>query len=136
MIFMGGMNHGGQQQGIQHRIDKLDAGLGFFQLQKAHIKGGIVGHQNRIFDELMKLGQDLVDEWLCGQNVEDFTQMLPLLRRAFSSFDASSGKRLLDRVRVGQASPASVVLDDPRAVAAFAAAVPLLVTILGVGDDE
>ena len=78
----------------------------------------------------------LVDEWLCGQNEEDFTQNLPLLRRAFSSFDPSSGKRLLDRVRVGRASAASVVLDDPRAVAAFAASVPLLVTILGVGDDE
>ncbi len=78
----------------------------------------------------------LVDDWICRQREDDFVEMLPLLRRAFSSFDATSGRRILERVRHGAGGSAAVLVDDPRAAAAFAAAVPLLKTILGVDADE
>ncbi len=78
----------------------------------------------------------IVDEWLVRQEEETFIEMLPLLRRAFGRFDPAASKRILDRVRRGAASGASVLVDDPRAAAAFARAVPLLKTILGVGPDE
>ena len=78
----------------------------------------------------------IVDGWVCGQAEDDFVEMLPLLRRAFSGFDPASSRRLLERVRSRGNSEEVILVDDPRAAAAFAAAVPLLRTILGVGADE
>ena len=79
----------------------------------------------------------IVDEWIAARSDDDFKEMLPLLRRAFSSFDASSRRRLLDRVRAGKAAQAvSVETSDPRAVDAFSKAAPLLATILGLDDVD
>lgn len=78
----------------------------------------------------------IVDTWIREQNEDDFVEMLPMLRRAFSTFDAASSRRILDRVGRGPAAAAALLVDDPRAAAAFAAAVPLLKTILGVAADE
>ncbi len=75
---------------------------------------------------------NLVDTWICGQKDADFIELLPLLRRAYAGFDATSGRRLLERVQRGQASSDAMLVDDPRAAAAFAAAVPLLKTLLDI----
>jgi len=72
----------------------------------------------------------LMDEWLCGLDEDAFVESLPLLRRAFSGFDAVAGKRLLDRIRQGrrEAAPVTTVEDNP----AFERALPLLKLILGI----
>jgi hypothetical protein len=72
----------------------------------------------------------LMDEWLCGLDEDAFVESLPLLRRAFSGFDAVAGRRLLDRIRQGrrEAAPVTAVEDNP----AFERALPLLKLILGI----
>jgi hypothetical protein len=75
-----------------------------------------------------------VDEWLARQSEETFVELLPLLRRSFAGFDASTRRSLLERVRQSGRATAALSTDDPRAAAAFARALPLLKTILGVGS--
>ena len=76
----------------------------------------------------------LVDQWLCAIADDTFIELLPILRRALSGFDASSRQRLLERVHNDvQAVPEAVGLSaDLEAAAAFAVAAPLLCTILGL----
>lgn len=69
---------------------------------------------------------------LSRQSEETFIELLPLLRRSFASFDATTRRSLLERVRQAGRATAAVTSDDPRAAAAFARALPLLKTILGV----
>jgi hypothetical protein len=76
-----------------------------------------------------------VDDWLSRQPEESFVELLPLLRRSFASFDATTRRSLLERVRHADRASEAVTVDDPRAAAAFARAVPLLKTILGVPAD-
>ena len=76
-----------------------------------------------------------VDEWLSLQDEDTFVELLPLLRRSFANFDASIRRGLLERVRRPGGSKAAIALDDPRAAAAFARALPLLKTILGVNSN-
>ena len=73
-----------------------------------------------------------VDEWLARQSEETFMELLPLLRRSFAGFDASTRRSLLERVKQSGRAKTALSSDDPRAAAAFARAVPLLKTILGV----
>jgi hypothetical protein len=80
-----------------------------------------------------------IDGWLLPLGEEDFTNLLPMLRRAFSSCDAGERRRLLDMVR----QPASAVTVLPGAsvgadavAPGFAAALPLLLTILGLDGKE
>ncbi len=77
-----------------------------------------------------------IDGWLLPLGEEDFTNLLPMLRRAFSSCDAGERRRLLDMVR----QPVSAAPVRPGAsggadadAPGFAAALPLLLTILGPG---
>ncbi|MEO1595993.1 MAG: DUF5682 family protein [Pseudomonadota bacterium] len=74
----------------------------------------------------------LVDGWLVGLHAESFVELLPMLRRAFSTFDLNTVQRMLERVRQGGGRAAAVLVSDPRAAAAFAAALPTLKTILGL----
>jgi hypothetical protein len=67
---------------------------------------------------------------------EEFTNLLPVLRRAFSSFDRSERRRLLDEL--GKTPAAAIEVPAPASAApqgtdapGFAAALPLLMTILG-----
>lgn len=76
-----------------------------------------------------------VDDWLTRQREETFVELLPILRRSFASFDATTRRSLLERVRQPGRPSESVALDDPRAAAAFARVVPLLKKILGVTHD-
>lgn len=84
----------------------------------------------------------VVDGWLTGQTEEDFIALLPMLRRAFSNCDLLERRRLLDAImrgkRSGAAADASATAPDGSAAGgeAFAAALPLLLTILGLNNEE
>jgi len=79
----------------------------------------------------------LIDAWIIGLGEDDFIALLPMLRRAFASFDRSERRRLLDSVRQptrtsggnGQHSGAASAPSD---APGFEAALPLLLTILGI----
>ncbi len=76
----------------------------------------------------------IVDEWLASPEEEHFLEVLPMLRRAFSSFGAVERRRLLEQARRG-AAPAqgvSETIDEE----AFAKALPLLRLILGIDGDD
>ncbi|MFN0191874.1 MAG: DUF5682 family protein [Aestuariivirga sp.] len=80
----------------------------------------------------------IIDRWLGSVAEESFVELLPVLRRAISSFDSMERRRLLEQVKRdtgGRADAAPVLDDDPRAAAAFATALPLLKTILGLTDE-
>ncbi|MBY6241700.1 DUF5682 family protein [Methylosinus sp. Sm6] len=75
----------------------------------------------------------LVDAFIVDLDDDSFLAMLPLLRRAFSAFDKAARARLLDGVAQGRrtlshAPAPKLEEDDP----AFAAALPLLLRILGL----
>ena len=79
----------------------------------------------------------LLDAWLCGLNETDFTDCLPLLRRSMSSFDTVARRRMLEKVQRGrQQSPAGGPQVATESNTAFAAALPLLYRILGLGEPE
>lgn len=83
----------------------------------------------------------LIDAWLCSLAPDDFLAALPLLRRSLSSFDHVARRRLIDKLRQGpqQAGTVPVDISPSEMNSAFAAALPLLYTILGIqppsGDD-
>ena len=80
----------------------------------------------------------IVDQWLCSVPESAFMELLPVLRRAVGSFDAMERRRLLEQVRRGPDEPCSAPIadaDETRTNAAFAAALPLLNTILGREHD-
>ena len=83
----------------------------------------------------------LIDAWLCTLASDDFLAALPLLRRSLSSFDHIARRRLLDKLKQGpQQSGATATNAAPSEMnPAFAAALPLLYTILGIqapsGED-
>lgn len=80
----------------------------------------------------------LIDQWIAGLAEEGFVELLPMLRRAFSGLDAGERRRLLDGVgrpalaAAGAAEPATADTDAP----GFAAALPLLLTILGIDEGH
>ena len=78
----------------------------------------------------------LVDEWLCELSEENFVESLPLLRRSFSGFDAVSRRRMLERIAQGRREETSPGISvDAEDNPAFAAALPLLLKILGIGGE-
>ena len=78
----------------------------------------------------------LVDEWLCELSEEDFVESLPLLRRSFSRFDAVSRRRMMERIAQGRREDtAAGITADAEDNPAFAAALPLLLKILGIGGE-
>lgn len=77
----------------------------------------------------------LLDAWLCELGETDFTDSLPLLRRSMSSFDTVARRRLLEKVQRGrQQSTSATSLSAADSNPAFAAALPLLYKILGLGE--
>jgi hypothetical protein len=75
--------------------------------------------------------RDLVDAWLSEPNEEDFLELLPMLRRAFSSFGMMERRRLLAEIgkgRVAMPAASAVGVVSP----AFEQALPLLLQILGI----
>jgi hypothetical protein len=78
----------------------------------------------------------LIDGWLGALREDDFVELLPMLRRAFSSFGMAGRRRLLAEVGKARtavvAAPSAVGTDAP----GFEKALPLLLTILGLKRDE
>ncbi|NTF17872.1 hypothetical protein G6L37_05615 [Agrobacterium rubi] len=76
----------------------------------------------------------IVDGWLSELDEETFIETLPLLRRAFSEFESSGRRRVLERVSDGRREVSGVVADadDVETDESFARALPLLKTILGI----
>lgn len=74
----------------------------------------------------------MVDDWLAGLTDEHFMRVLPLLRRAFSTFSAPERRQLGERARrpVAAAAAASAAPDSDAARAERA--LPLLRLLLGV----
>lgn len=72
-----------------------------------------------------------VDRWLTELTEDAFTNLLPMLRRAFSGFDAMERRRLLDEVRTpSDGAKATAQTDDD--APGFAKSLPLLKQILGL----
>jgi hypothetical protein len=75
--------------------------------------------------------RDLVDAWLSEPKEEDFVELLPMLRRAFSGFGMMERRRLL--AEVGKGSAATPVVSAAGVVSpGFEKALPLLFQILGI----
>jgi hypothetical protein len=79
---------------------------------------------------------DIIDGWISGLGEDDFTALLPMLRRAFSSIDRVERRRLLDMLRrpmrtAGMSPDGDASTSEP-ASPGFEAALPLLLTILGI----
>ncbi|CAL74755.1 conserved hypothetical protein; putative signal peptide [Bradyrhizobium sp. ORS 278] len=82
----------------------------------------------------------IIDIWLAAIDDEAFNNLLPVMRRAFSSFDRSERRRLLDELARQRPLAVSTTTDTaplqplaqlPTGTADFEAALPLLLTILG-----
>lgn len=80
----------------------------------------------------------IIDGFLAGLAESAFIELLPMLRRALGAFDQMERRHLLAAVKRGKTVGTSVSgppEEDPRAAAAFARALPLLKTILGLADE-
>jgi hypothetical protein len=60
-----------------------------------------------IHDEVL---WQLIDTWTQGVNAEQFVEVLPLLRRTFSSFNENIRQQLSERVKTGEIKQAEVML--------------------------
>jgi hypothetical protein len=68
-----------------------------------------------------------------------FMGILPMLRRVFSSIDRSERRHLLERLRrplSGETAQSAAAGGGETVAPGFAAALPLLLTILGLDDRE
>lgn len=74
----------------------------------------------------------IVDEWMSELDEETFVETLPLMRRAFSEFESSGRRRVLERVSGGRREVAGSVVFGDDGDEAFERALPLLKTILGI----
>ncbi|GAB0149379.1 DUF5682 family protein [Marichromatium sp. PS1] len=79
----------------------------------------------------------LVDQWVCQLPEETFMQVIPLLRRTFSSFETAERRQMGERVKRGPVALGSthdhpVEFDRARAEATL----PLLSRLLGLEDGE
>ena len=78
----------------------------------------------------------LLDEWVCELNEDDFVESLPLLRRSFSGFDAVARRRLMERIARGaHESTHSGEESHGGTSEAFERALPLLYQILGINPQ-
>jgi hypothetical protein len=99
------------------------------------LDGFLSGGANILLHDTQLLA--IIDGWMAQLSDGAFMGILPMLRRVFSSIDRSERRHLLDRLRQplsGEAAPAHAASE---AVApGFAAALPLLLTILGLDKER
>jgi hypothetical protein len=76
----------------------------------------------------------LIDGWIAELPADDFIVLLPMLRRAFASIDRVERRRLLDMLRRPPDGPAGTADESEATAPGFSAALPLLLTILGIHD--
>jgi hypothetical protein len=70
----------------------------------------------------------LMDEWIINLPGEQFADILPLLRRTFSTFDAPARRNLSERITQGTRKVETEAIDEERA----ARVMPLLRHLLGI----
>jgi hypothetical protein len=108
--------------------------------EAAHWLDGFLGEAGQIllYDTVLV---GLIDAWITGLREDDFIALLPMLRRAFASFDRSERRRLLDSCE--QPVPASAGANGQLAVAPSAASMRpaskrpcQLLTILGLDAEK
>lgn len=78
----------------------------------------------------------LVDEWIATTPADLFTEILPLLRRTFSTFAAAERRTLGERVRTPSRIPAPAATADLFDTERADAVLPLLAEILGLGRSN
>jgi hypothetical protein len=86
--------------------------------------GGILLHDDAL--------RAVVDEFLVGLPEDAFIALLPMLRRSFAALDPTERMRLMTLLRQKTASGPAATGADSRAAAAFAGALPLIATMLGI----
>jgi hypothetical protein len=94
--------------------------LGGFFGQNAEV----ILHDTRLFA--------IIDDWLVAPPEQDFLEILPMIRRAFSGFGAVERRRLLEQV--GRDAPTRHAVETDIDEEAFAKALPLLRLIMGIDD--
>jgi Family of unknown function (DUF5682) len=82
----------------------------------------------------------IIDGWLSELGEDDFMALLPMLRRAFSSIDRVERRHLLDMLRrpltsTGVSADGEPASTSEAALPGFEAALPLLLTILGIDRE-
>ena len=101
------------------------------------LDGFLSGGANILLHDTQLLG--IIDGWMTQLSDGAFMGILPMLRRVFSSIDRSERRHLLERLRrpLSGETAQSAAADGGETVApGFAAAMPLLLTILGLDDKE
>jgi hypothetical protein len=79
----------------------------------------------------------LIDSWIGAIGEDDFTALLPMLCRAFSEIDRVERRRLLDLLgRPLKTASSGAATQDAPSAPAFEAALPLLLSILGIEQKE
>jgi hypothetical protein len=74
----------------------------------------------------------ILDEWVAGLKADVFVELLPLLRRTFSTFSAPERRQMGERARHRAASPAARWVDDDFDLERADAVLPLVARLLGV----
>ena len=74
----------------------------------------------------------ILDVWVSGLGDEHFTNLLPLLRRTFSTFSAPERRQLGERAKAGRTSTATVDIDDDLDHERAATSIPYVLQLLGV----
>jgi hypothetical protein len=97
----------------------------------AFLEGFLSGGSEVILQDLPLL--QLMDEWICELEEQDFVESLPLLRRTLSGFDSVSRRRLMEKIKQtkGVESAQEPALEG-EVNPAFLEALPLLYQILGI----
>jgi hypothetical protein len=76
----------------------------------------------------------VLDEWVTTLPGEVFTELLPLLRRTFSTFSAFERRQLGERARRESAAPTRMFVTENFDTARAEAVLPLVMQLLGLGD--
>ena len=74
----------------------------------------------------------ILDEWVSGLGDEHFTNLVPLLRRTFSTFSAPERRQLGERAKAGRAMATAAVDGDDLDHARAAEALPYVRQLLGL----
>ncbi|MGJ4955794.1 DUF5682 family protein [Bradyrhizobium sp. HKCCYLRH2015] len=115
---------------LSHSVPTLEAGDWL---------DGFLGQSGQVLlhDQMLRR---IIDGWLAAIDDEAFNNLLPVMRRAFASFDRNERRRLLDELArqrplavasTSDASPLQPLAALSASAAGFDAALPLLLTILG-----
>jgi hypothetical protein len=102
----------------------------------AWVEGLLAGSGLLLIHDETLLG--LLDRWLAGVPDEVFTDLLPLLRRTFSTFSGPEQRQIGERVArldgAPRTGPAAVAADPGLDEARVAAALPLVAALLGLAE--